>query len=587
VVVLLLGISYLFFPADVPAPDWESTALTTSVGLAYAPSLSPDGSAIVYGHDAAGAMDIYSKNVVGGVPNQLTSTPFGDVIPRYSPRGNNVAFVSDRGFGALVYWIPSLGGVAKPLVNSNISAVERVNDSLGVLGGMPWSPDETELLFSRQLPTGQFAIFRTDMSGQVTQITFPEPGTDDLCASWSFDGRRIVFERRSRSARSGLWSLPASGGTPQELLVDDFDNSQPAWSEDDRRVIYSSNRAKSWNIWEIDVATRKVCPLTFGPGDHHCPTVSRNGRIAYAQFRHQTDLYLKSVEGNAEPRRLTQWMGDNFAARISPQRNRREVVYQSSRSGDLEIWHRDLESGEEANLSHHAGLDVYPDWSPGADRIVFVSDRDGALRPWIMNRDGSLPRRFSDKVISLPDLIHCGTRSPRWSADGEAIAYVALGDGRDALWVFDSVGKQEPQQYLSGVLGFEWYGQGHRYVIYRRRADDGEGPMQMYAADLESGAEKLLLEALHCELIVAPDGSAVAYCDVVAHQTMNIYLLKLKPPETPGELPTAIGEPMPLVTGGQGRWHTHIGGWSPDSKEIIYTHDEDFGQIWLLSRRQQ
>ncbi len=159
--------------------------------------------------------------------------------------------------------------MAKPLVNSNISAVERVRDSLGVLGGMPWSPDETELLFSRLLPTGQIAIFKTDMSGQATQITFPEPGTDDLGASWSFDGRRIVFERRS--GRAGLWLLPASGGTPQELIVDDFANSSPAWSEDGRRVIFGSNRARALNIWEIEVATKKVRPLTLGPGVQIAP----------------------------------------------------------------------------------------------------------------------------------------------------------------------------------------------------------------------------------------------------------------------------------------------------------------------------
>jgi Tol biopolymer transport system component len=179
------------------------------------------------------------------------------------------------------------------------------------------------------------------------------------------------------------------------------------------------------------------------------------------------------------------------------------------------------------------------------------------------------------------------TGSPRWSADGQAVAYVAPGNEGDALWVFDSAGEEEPQQYLSHVLGFDWYGQGHRYVIYRRRVDDGTGPMQMVAADLESGAEKLLLETTHCELTVAPDGSSVAYCDAVSHMTMNIYRLKLEPSVTPGELPTAIGESMPLTTGGRGRWHVHIGGWSPDSKEIIYTQDEDFGQIWLLSRRQQ
>jgi TolB protein len=514
-------------------------------------------------------------------------SPFDDMAPRYSPQGNKVAFVSDRGLGTQVFWIPSLGGVAKPLANTYISGVERIADALGALGAMPWSPDETELLFSRLLPTGQLAIFKTDLSSRETQMTFPKPGSDDLSASWSFDGQWIVFQRRS--GRSGLWLLPTRGGEPQALLTDDFDHGQPAWSEDGKRVAYTSNRATSWNIWEIEVSTQDVRPLTAGPGDQLYPTISRDGSIAYTQFSHQTDLYLKAVEGDTEPRRLTQWIGDNFAARINPQGGRREVVYHSNRSGDFEIWHRDLESGEEVNLSHRVGLDIFPDWSPDGERIVFVSDRDGAMRPWIKSRDGNLPQRLSDKVISLADPIYflSPTRSPRWSGDGEAIAYVAQGDQGNSLWVFDLTNQQDPQPHLSHVLGFEWYGQGHRYVIYRCRSEGGEGAMQMVVADLETGAENLLLEASFCELAVAPDGTAVAYCDAVAHMTMNVYLLRLKPPGTPEELPSAVGDPTLLVAGDQGRSHIHMGGWSPDTKEIIYSLDEDFGHIWLLSKRQE
>ena len=60
-------------------------------------------------------------------------------------RGHKVAFVSDRGLGAQVYWIPSLAGVAKPVANSKISGVERITDAFCVLGAMPWSPDTLEV----------------------------------------------------------------------------------------------------------------------------------------------------------------------------------------------------------------------------------------------------------------------------------------------------------------------------------------------------------------------------------------------------------------------------------------------------------
>ena len=48
-------------------------------------------------------------------------------------------------------------------------------------------------------------------------------------------------------------------------------------------------------------------------------------------------------------------------------------------------------------------------------------------------------------------------------------------------------------------------------------------------------------------------------------------------------LPSRLGEPVQL-TDGQGRWHIHNGGWSPDGKEAVYTRDTDTGNIYVIDR---
>jgi len=62
---------------------------------------------------------------------------------------------------------------------------------------------------------------------------------------------------------------------------------------------------------------------------------------------------------------------------------------------------------------------------------------------------------------------------------------------------------------------------------------------------------------------------------------MNLHVLRLEPPATGNGLPRAIGEPE-AITHGEGQWHVHNGGWSPDSKQVIYTRDTDTGDIYLL-----
>ncbi len=49
----------------------------------------------------------------------------------------------------------------------------------------------------------------------------------------------------------------------------------------------------------------------------------------------------------------------------------------------------------------------------------------------------------------------------------------------------------------------------------------------------------------------------------------------------PGGLPRAVGEPKPLYPEG-GRWHVHHGAWSPDSSTLLFTHDTDYADVFVL-----
>ena len=101
----------------------------------------------------------------------------------------------------------------------------------------------------------------------------------------------------------------------------------------------------------------------------------------------------------------------------------------------------------------------------------------------------------------------------------------------------------------------------------------------MIAVDLETGEEQSLFVGPFMEMDVAPDGSAVAFCFGAGHMSMGLALLKLESPAVPGGLPRAVGEPEYVVRS-EATWHVHNGGWSPDSKSLVYTRDQDYGDIY-------
>jgi hypothetical protein len=102
---------------------------------------------------------------------------------------------------------------------------------------------------------------------------------------------------------------------------------------------------------------------------------------------------------------------------------------------------------------------------------------------------------------------------------------------------------------------------------------------EIRAIDLETGREVLLVDGPHIEIAVDPNGRALTYCAAVSHFNMNLQVLWLE--EGADGLPRATRPPEP-ITAGDGLWHVHNGGWSPDGLSVVYTRDTDTGDVYML-----
>jgi len=442
---------------------------------------------------------------------------------------------------------------------------------------MPWSPNDEYFLFSRDLGNDVVAVFQIDLdTGEQQQVTFPPAGVHDLSASWSFDGDSIVFIR-AHGATSDLWLYSTSDGEARPLLEDEFGNMDPAFLPGDDHIIFRSTRSGLENIWGIHVATGELSQLTSGGGKHWYPTVSANGTIAYTHWDHQTDLYMVDVDSGATER-LTSYTADNFVGRISPSGDR--IAYHSTRTGNEEIWILNLQTdAPELNLSRDPAKDVLPAWSPNGDEIAFLSNRDGPMGMYVAKADGSgHPERLSNQEINVPSVVWAVSLSIRWTPDGESIGYVMPDVKGPSLWMVDRHGGAVAEPVRSGVLRFDWYLDRHR-IVYTTLTQDG---LELRAANLVTGEEALLYAGPHTEMILSPDGSAVALVQSASHFDQGLFRLGLEVPTSRDGLPRPIGE-LERITDGQGRWHVHNGSWSHDGRHIVYTRDTDDGDIYLLT----
>ena len=74
-----------------------------------------------------------------------------------------------------------------------------------------------------------------------------------------------------------------------------------------------------------------------------------------------------------ERRQLTSHTFLNAIPTFSP--DGRTLAYASSRTGDVEVWLHDLDSGDETRVTDSEGFDLIADWSPDGRRLLLLSQR--------------------------------------------------------------------------------------------------------------------------------------------------------------------------------------------------------------------
>jgi Tol biopolymer transport system component len=561
-----------------PRTVYVPRPITGSIGQEMDINWSPESVFMAYGLTREGSADVMIQPVAGGEAQLLAGGPGSQTCPRWSPDGKYLAYVSSSEKGTPVLIAPRHGGAPRRLIDTNIRTLDL--DKIGsTMGDRPWAVDGGSILVSRADDSGRTALYRVDRDrGDAQQLTFPSPGSMDLYPSHSFDGERIVFQRR-RNGKGELLVMPAAGGEPQVLLADEFDNIMPTWRPDNRHILFLSDRrgTSGANVFEIDVEGGAPTQLTFETNQVFSLSVSADNRVAYVPFWHDTFLFSVDV-ASGERRQLNAHSQSNYGARFAP--DGRSVVYHSTRTGNSEIWVCYLDGRPETQITDNESWDLYPDWSPDGKRMIFGSDRGGSLfKLFIANSDGGGARMLVDQPITLDSQFSpvIGGLVSRWSPDGERIAYLAEGEHALALWTVGADGN-DARKVLDDATGFDWYLDSRRGIYTRNHGAETE----LIAIDLGTGEERSLFVGPFIEIDVAPDGSAVAFCFGQGHMAMGLAVLQLEP--SSDGLPKAVGEPRYVVET-TGTWHVHNGGWSADSKQIVYTRDMDYGDIFELVER--
>jgi Tol biopolymer transport system component len=333
-------------------------------GSSYALSWTPDGKHLVFGdRDASSpgsAIHLYSLQ--DGQRRQLTKppAPLGDIRPVVSPDGRHLAFIRliNQSSGGNIFLqklgdLQPLGEPTQLTFGHNVLAFDWAQDSRSVVhdsGG------------------GESGLWRVGVGGGASEVVWANvraampslarSGAGVVYQATAFDTN--IYERR-------LPSSPNSQAPTDETrpIASTSSDSDMRLSADGKRIAFVSGMSGDGDLWVSNRDGSQARKLTnFRGGRAGSPCWSADGKsIAFdaVQPGGSWSLYVVDADSNPIIRPVISDRYDNVRPAWSL--DGKWIYFQSSRTGDLQIWKVPSAGGTPEQITRNGGVDpiVSPD----------------------------------------------------------------------------------------------------------------------------------------------------------------------------------------------------------------------------------
>jgi Tol biopolymer transport system component/DNA-binding winged helix-turn-helix (wHTH) protein len=513
VLALLFGIGIWRFARSHIEGSPLSIEVVPLVGLndlEFKPAFSPDGNQVAFSIGGPEKPGIYTT-VAGGEKSLRLTSNSGDCCPRWSPDGRQVAFFRTSHEGVGIYVIPAFGGTEHRVYSGPAGFFHRALD---------WSPDGRVLAFTENgTDKARSWIALLSLADFSTRpLTSPPSQSFDYGPAFSPDGSTVAFGRGSvAGVVSDLYVTSAAGGTPKRLTHDNtWLYPPPTWTPDGQDIVFSSTRGGLFRLWRISASGGEPWPAAGAGVNAISPSISPKGnQLVYQQVRDDARsiwrLELKDEKHRqGQPVQVVSERGWKGRPHFSPDGKR--IVFESWRSGYMEIRACDSDGQNCAQLTSLRGVAGAARWSPDGRYIAFEFRPEEHSEIYLLKVDGSMVRLLT----TFPGANNGG---PNWSRDGKWIYFYSdRGGGPFQIWKIQLDGGVPVQVTRNGGV-FETESADGRFLYYSKLGVPGIWKMPM-----RGGEETRVLDEPNREFTIVSGGAFIAWWDWVLAQN-GIYFL--------------------------------------------------------------
>ena len=443
----------------------------TDIGKVTHPAISPDGKYLAYvlHDDPSDHTSIWVKHIPTGTAQQIVPSveaADGYEAPIFSPDGNFVYFLRRQEGVNTLYRVAVLGDSPRKLIED-------------VWGRVAPSPDGQRLAFVRvKWNEGEHTLFVANADGTgerpVAMRKTPEYfNVFGIGPSWSPDGKTI-----------GCSGGSTDGGRHDDAIIVDVASGaqrllsgrrwhsmgQVTWTTDGAALLVPANEKSGspQQIWRLSYPGGEVQRVTNDLSDYEMLSLTADGSKLVAQQSEQiTNLWV--IARDSKERRLADHQGKTEASQITSGVSRRDGFY---------------------------GVGWTPD-----DQIVYSSNASGYYDLWMINPDGSNPRRLTESKGE-------SNIFPAASPDGRFIVFCSDRAGENNIWRVDIDGRN-PVQLTRGKDEYHaTFSPDGRWVIYDSSAGSTSN---LWKVSIEGGEPIRLTDHSAGDPVTSPDGTLIAY----------------------------------------------------------------------------
>ena len=369
--------------------------LTTDPAPDSNPAWSPDDRWIAFERQQSTGVAILLIPSVGGPERKLAEIAGASQLS-WTPDAKWLAFAAQDSppRGSLSIWAINVDTQERRRLTTFVTQSAGAESALGD-SNPAISPDGSALAFARQAKSLIYELYVQRLTRDLRPKGEPARVADKRYAdvnvygiSWTANGREIVYAAGNPKS---LWRVPASGGRTPERLPYAFPSaSQPVISRSPPRLVYTW-QLRSMNLWRLDTRTGERKMLIGSTYDQWEPQYSPDGRkIAFQSDRSGNwEVWTCDADGS-NCQQITSFEGPGCGSpRWSP--DSRWLALDSRAEGQSEIYVVAADGGKPRRITDNPRGDLIPSWSHDGLWIYFAYDRSSQFQTWKAPKDGGEP----------------------------------------------------------------------------------------------------------------------------------------------------------------------------------------------------